>query len=121
MRFQVSNTPLIFHQYNVASLVAINGKTRDRRDRDFAINIASGQLNDYGIEEEIVFSGFAKEYSNRTTQVQYSFNPPVAPRLTNLDPHHGEIQVLPRSDLYLRVRDDWSGIDPNSLVVTIKH
>lgn len=121
LQFKLSNTATVFNQYNVASLAAINGYTRDRRNRDYSVILSSGQINDYGIEEEIIFSWFAKEHSNKFINASYTFNSPVDPWLTNLNPHNGQEQILPRSDIKLRVRDDRSGIDPSTLVVTVMH
>lgn len=121
LSFTFSNTPTTFTQSNVSAMDPINGFTWDRRYRDYQITVAATQLTPFGIEEPITMAGTVREFSTKVNNFSYSFNPAIAPWLTNLDPYHNQEQILPISDVRLRVRDDWAGVDPDSIVVTISH
>jgi len=119
LRFEFSHIGTIFTSWNVTEFTGID-YTWDRRLRDYFVWIASNQITDYGIEVAITFSGVVKDFSNKWYNFAYVFNPPIAPWLTNLDPYNGQAQILPNSDILLRIRDDWAGVDSWNIIVTVK-
>ena len=119
LRFQFSHMPgITFNQNNVFSIDGL-WYTWDRRHRDYAIQIASNQIDDFGIENPIYFSGYRQEFSTKDRHFVYNFNPAIAPWLTNLDPYNWQTEILPYSDIRLRVRDDRAWVDSWYLVVTV--
>jgi len=118
LKFSFSNTPTLFTQNNIF-LSPIHGLTRERRDRDYQVQVASNEINEFPVEEEIIFSWYVEEFSSKNVQVTKSFNAPVNPWITNIEPFHQSEMALPLTDIKLRVRDDRSGIDSGSLVLTV--
>jgi len=120
LNFSISNVVTIFNKNNV-NVFSGENKTRERRIRDYYIEIDPTQLQDYGIEWNISFHATGQEFSLKPLDFTQIFNPAIDPRLTDMDPFPGQTQVLPLSDIKLRVRDDWAGIDPDSLKLTVMH
>jgi len=118
LNFSFSNTPTLFTQNNIL-LSPIHGLTRERRNRDYQVKVANNLINDFPIEEEIIFSWYVEEFSSKNIQVTKSFNTPVNPWITDIEPFHQSEMALPLTDIKLRVRDDWSGIDSGSLILTV--
>jgi hypothetical protein len=118
--FSFSNTATLFGNHN-ALLTPIDGLTRERRNRDYQVQVASNAITPFPIEEEITFSGYVSEFSSKNISFNKIFNAPVNPWLTDVEPYHLATMVLPRSDIKVRVRDDRAGINAESLVMTVRN
>ena len=58
-----------------------SGKTRQFRDRNYAIDIDPSKLFDYGIEKAITITGNVRDRNNNLSSFTRTVNAPVSPRL----------------------------------------
>ncbi len=113
-------TPLTFTVWNI-TLLSWMTKTRDRFWRDYYVMITGSSLVAYGKEQGMIFSwSFSDRAGNVWTPFVYSFNNPVKPWLSNQSPANWATNVFPKTDIQVRVSDDWAGVNSGSLSVTIK-
>lgn len=94
-------------------------KTRNRRRRDYRISFSPFGLVDFGIEKTMRFSGYISDYDWHTKYFYYTFNNPVAPRIWYQNPSTWAENVLPKTDIVIRISDNRAWVDPDSLQVSI--
>ncbi len=116
--FRFSNFSTIFNRFN--TIITWQNFTRDRKHRDYEIKINSGQIQDFWIENPITFSWYAKDFSWKELNFQYLFNPAISPRITNINPYNWQEQILPLTDIFLRIRDDRAWVNSGNIKITIK-
>ncbi|MCX6823314.1 MAG: hypothetical protein NTX91_04995 [candidate division SR1 bacterium] len=113
-----SSTPMIFTAGNITTLSG-SIKTWDRFWRDYYINITGNTMPSYGIEKPMLLSGYFEDRDGNSGSFIRYFNNPINPRLSENSPADGATNILPLSDIQVRVSDDWAGIDSGSLQVSI--
>lgn len=94
-------------------------KTRNRRRRDYRISLSPFGLVDFGIEKTMRFSGYISDYEWHTKSFYYTFNNPVAPRIWYLNPSTWAENVLPKTDIVIRISDNRAWVNPDSLQVSV--
>lgn len=94
-------------------------KTRDRKRRDYWISVSPFGLVDFGIEKTMKFSGNISDYAGHKIGIFYTFNKPTPPRISYMSPNTWDENVLPKTDIVLKLSDNRAWINPDSIEVSI--
>ena len=113
-----SHTPMVFTAGNITTL-SWSTKTWDRFWRDYYIHITGSTIPSYGIEKPMIFSGYFQDRNGNSGNFVRYFNNPINPRLSENSPANWATNILPHTDIQVRVSDDRAGIESGSLYVSI--
>ncbi len=98
-----------------------SGKTRQFRDRNYAIDIDPSMIFDFGIEKPITISGNVRDRNNNLASFTRTVNAPVSPRLIagSATPAANASAVLATDPITLGIADDRAGVNSWSITVTL--
>ncbi len=98
-----------------------NSKTWQFLDKNYEILIPSDDLFDFGIEKRIDLSVFVKDRNWNQRVLSYSFNHPKWPELisNSRNPEPSSSFVNYDVPVKLWIKDDWAGVNIDSVVVTL--
>lgn len=96
-------------------------KTRQFRDKNYALDIDASELFDYGIEKTITITWDVADWNGNIKTISTSFNHPQWPTLINGSriPNAWATFILTNSTVQLWVQDDWAGVNSGSILVTL--
>lgn len=101
---------------------SINTSTRDSADRGYTVNFPAPAP--YEIEKLVTVSVQASDNPNEngnthTGTLSFSFNAPSTPVITRLNPASSINVPTNITPIIFRMTDDWAGIDPDTIQITI--
>jgi len=88
-----------------------NLKTRQFRDKNYAITIDPSKLFDYGIEKTITITGNVRDRNNNLSSFSRTINAPVQPSLLSANPAAGASTVATTAPINLSIGDDRAGVN----------
>ena len=94
-------------------------KTRQFRDKNYAITIDPSKLFDYGIEKTITITGNVRDRNNNLSSFSRTINAPVQPSLLSANPAAGASTVATTAPINLSIGDDRAGVNSWSIVITL--
>ena len=96
-------------------------KTRQFRDKNYAITIDSSKLFDYGIEKPITITGNIRDRNNNISSFSRTINAPFQPWLIvgSDSPSAWATSVSTTAPILLGIADDWAGVNSWSITITL--
>ena len=104
------------------SLAAVPSlKTRQFRDKNYAITIDPSKLFDYGIEKPITITGNVRDRNNNPASFSRTINAPINPWLITWSnvPAAGASAIATTAPIVLGIADDWAGVNSWSITITL--
>ena len=96
-------------------------KTRQFRDKNYAITIDSSKLFDYGIEKPITITGNIRDRNNNISSFSRTINAPFQPWLIvgSDSPAANASAIVTSAPINLSIADDRAGVNSWSITITL--